>query len=466
MLRERENSALLQKATENIVYTIPPERAEIPTGKKTKEFICLAPGVYEWQTAEIKLQPEPGEARVDVWYSIPSVGTFKAKDGGGDIKLHGYFDEDHLYVEDDERAAEAYPMKWGYIEAGRVAKSESDRVTEGSRVSGTMNFVEDYTGNAKTLFEVDPNLREELTPLMKHVIPIVGGTILTVVDTVSRKDNITEDEMKDVLKDQRIFISGAGPLGVICAKWLEQLGADKVMISDINPERVAWAKEMGLDAVLAPDTRGKSKKEAAKLMYDFNKKVKSQFPERGEEDERHGTANGPDVVIEFSGSESALDNAFNISRDFGYVVNAGYNPKDIPLKLGLRHHHYGVDLIHSQVGSVPQFQKRRNIPDRPQWDRDRLSYLGQAFFLAEDKAFADGRAIQDTMADKLITHVAPFDKAEETYHTVMGNNEQTLKDLAPYARPGVTTMGYVLYHSKYVPEETVRTLRMEDKVAA
>src|SRR5581483_5549660 len=86
----------------------------------------------------------------------------------------------------------------------------------------------------------------------------------------------------DVLGED-VLITGAGPIGIMCAAVVRHAGARNVVITDINPWRLELAKKMG--NIVAVDVRKES-------LADVQKRL--------------GMREGFDVGLEMSGHESAL----------------------------------------------------------------------------------------------------------------------------------------------------------------
>ncbi len=98
-----------------------------------------------------------------------------------------------------------------------------------------------------------------------------------------------------------VLIFGAGPIGLMLGKWAEAWGASKVMLVDIDREKLRFAKKLGFLHLL--DAR-----DADVPQWVMNK-----------------TGRGADVVIEGSGSSAAFEQSMACARPFGAVVLMG-NP--------------------------------------------------------------------------------------------------------------------------------------------
>ncbi|MFC3798000.1 galactitol-1-phosphate 5-dehydrogenase [Cohnella sp. GCM10012308] len=99
----------------------------------------------------------------------------------------------------------------------------------------------------------------------------------------------------------QVLISGAGPIGLMLAKWAYAWGASRVLLSDIDPAKLAFARSLGFaDTVNALD------EDAAERV-------------------RRATGRGVDVAVEGAGGSSSLEVCVKAARSFGRVVLMG-NP--------------------------------------------------------------------------------------------------------------------------------------------
>ncbi|MBI3117695.1 MAG: galactitol-1-phosphate 5-dehydrogenase [Candidatus Hydrogenedentes bacterium] len=97
-----------------------------------------------------------------------------------------------------------------------------------------------------------------------------------------------------------VLIFGAGPIGLLVALWAQLWGAAKVLVVDVDVERLRFARKIGFLHLF--DARG-----------DVGDWVRKK------------TERGADIVVEASGSAPALENCMRCVRTFGKVVLLG-NP--------------------------------------------------------------------------------------------------------------------------------------------
>ncbi len=100
----------------------------------------------------------------------------------------------------------------------------------------------------------------------------------------------------------RLLILGAGPIGLMVGMWAKAWGAGKVLLVDIDPEKLEFARKLGFEHVCNPQ-----EDDLAAWVQDL-------------------TGVGADLVIEASGSSVALEQSMLTAKVFGNVVLMG-NPE-------------------------------------------------------------------------------------------------------------------------------------------
>ena len=101
-----------------------------------------------------------------------------------------------------------------------------------------------------------------------------------------------------------VLITGAGPIGIMCAIFCKFVGARNVVITDINEYRLDLAQKLG----------------ASKTINISNEKIEDYFEELN-------IANGFDVGLEVSGNPSAFNNLLSQMYNGGNVALLGLLPK-------------------------------------------------------------------------------------------------------------------------------------------
>uniref|UniRef100_A0A674P772 Sorbitol dehydrogenase n=1 Tax=Takifugu rubripes TaxID=31033 RepID=A0A674P772_TAKRU len=110
-----------------------------------------------------------------------------------------------------------------------------------------------------------------------------------------------------------VFICGAGPIGLVCLIVAKALGASQVVITDLFPERLALAKELGADFQLKVTGKVEPKQLAKKA------------------EDLLGVQ--PHVAIECTGVESSIQTAIYATRPGGVVVVVGLGSEMVTLPL-------------------------------------------------------------------------------------------------------------------------------------
>lgn len=216
--------------------------------------VMTAPGKIEFREIET---PAPKEKEVLV--KIMKIGVC-----GSDIHVyHGK----HPFTK--------YPITQGHEVSGRVAAlgekvkglSVGQKVTiEPQLVCGTCypcrhgkyNLCESLrvmgfqaTGTASEYFAVDAS---KVTPLPDSMTYNEGAMIEPLAVTVHAAKRF------DALKGACVAILGCGPIGILLAQSCKALGASKVLITDISDQRLALARQCGVDS--AVNTKSKDFGEA------------------------------------------------------------------------------------------------------------------------------------------------------------------------------------------------------------
>ncbi|MFN8522336.1 MAG: zinc-binding dehydrogenase [Chloroflexota bacterium] len=163
----------------------------------------------------------------------------------------------------------------------------------------------------------------------------------------------------------RVLVTGAGPMGQMVAQLARVFGA-RVMVSDVDPTRVALARELGAEVGVDPSRESLSDAVAA-------------FTDGA----------GVDIAWEAAGSAPALDNCLEAVRPSGTVVMVGVASTEARVSLPLYRFHRrelrlrgvygsgGVATFRRAVAVMPRLQLTRMIAHRMG-----LEQLEEAFTLA------------------------------------------------------------------------------------
>ena len=107
-----------------------------------------------------------------------------------------------------------------------------------------------------------------------------------------------------------IFITGAGPIGLMAAAVCRHIGARHIVITDINPYRLALAEKIGVTRAIDP-----RKVDLPGVMRDL------------------GMKEGFDVGLEMSGNISAFRSMIDVMNHGGKIANLGIFSSDVSLPL-------------------------------------------------------------------------------------------------------------------------------------
>ncbi len=125
----------------------------------------------------------------------------------------------------------------GHITCGvcrncRAGKMHLCRKTQGIGVNHTGCFAEYLAMPARNVFRLAEHIPDEIGAILDPF----GNAVHTTLSF----DLVGED----------VLITGAGPIGIMAAKVAKWVGARHVVITDINPHRLALAKAMGIEHVV------------------------------------------------------------------------------------------------------------------------------------------------------------------------------------------------------------------------
>jgi threonine 3-dehydrogenase len=173
------------------------------------------------------------------------------------------------------------------------------------------------------------------------------------------------------IEGKDVVIAGAGPIGLLGINVAKAYKAKKIIAIEVNDYRLNLAKEIGADVVINP------------LKEDVVKRVLEETNGRG-----------PDVVGDFSGNQTAIEQAFEYVKQGGKLSLLGIPTKEIKLDLARDIVFKGVS-VYGVVG--------RRIYDT--W--------------YQVKELIDNDMLD---LDKIITHVMPMSKINEAMELMGSGN--------------------------------------------
>jgi threonine dehydrogenase-like Zn-dependent dehydrogenase len=323
-----------------------------------------------------------GQVRVRTLYSGISAGTEITSYRGTNPYLHKRWDPTtRLFTEG--AASAPYPLSgWGYEEVGIVTEvvDPADEPLLGSVVYGTWGHRSEAVVAAG---QVHPRV------LPPGLDPLLG--------IFSRIGSIALNGIHDarIRLGETVVVVGLGALGQIVAQAARRSGAT-VVGADLHPGRRALAERLGTPLVLDPG--------AATLA----EQVKDITGGRG-----------ADVVLEVTGSSTALNEAIRCAAYSSRVVTLGFMPGEAAgLFLGEEFHHNRITLVCSQIsGTDPEIAHR--------WDAVRLA--GTVMRLQDE-----GRL--DLLP--LVSHVRPVAEAAALFQLVDERPQEVVQAVLSFPRDG------------------------------
>ncbi|HYD83400.1 MAG TPA: L-threonine 3-dehydrogenase, partial [Opitutus sp.] len=133
-----------------------------------------------------------------------------------------------------------------------------------------------------------------------HVDPAIPLEVLSCFDPLG---NATHTALQYDLVGEDVLITGAGPIGCMAAAIARRAGARKVVVTDINADRLALAKRMGATRVANV---------AVETLNDVQREI--------------GMTEGFDVGLEMSGSPRALNDMIDNMAHGGRIALLGIMP--------------------------------------------------------------------------------------------------------------------------------------------
>jgi threonine 3-dehydrogenase len=245
--------------------------------------------------ALVKAKPEPG-----IWMQdqpVPEIGPDDVL-----VKIHktGICGTDvHIYNWDEWAAKTVpVPMTTGHEYAGEIAAVGSDvtNLRVGQRVSGEGHVVGMRSRASRAgKYHLDPDTKGigvNLPGAFAEYVKIPAFNIVPLPDAVDDElgaildplGNAVHTALSFDLVGEDVLVTGAGPIGIMGAAVARHVGARNIVITDVNPERLALAAQVA-DVVPVNITTQDLRTEMQKL----------------------GMKEGFDVGLEMSGAPAALE---------------------------------------------------------------------------------------------------------------------------------------------------------------
>ncbi|MEZ0536669.1 zinc-binding dehydrogenase [Caldicellulosiruptoraceae bacterium PP1] len=114
------------------------------------------------------------------------------------------------------------------------------------------------------------------------------------------------------IKDKKILVLGAGPIGNLVAQTAKGIGAASIMITDVSGYRLEKAKECGIDYCINVND------------HNLENEIKNIFG-----------ADKADVIFECVGSNQTINQAINVARKGSEIVVVGVYGDKVNVDMGL-----------------------------------------------------------------------------------------------------------------------------------
>jgi len=276
------------------------QEIELPATMTGLAKLEAAPGV--WTTSADVPRPAPHEVLIKVRRTAIC---------GTDV---------HIYQWDEwAQRTIPVPMIFGHEFSGVIAEigsGVSRPLHVGQRVSGEGHIIDIDSAAARTgLFHLDPGTKgvgvnrqgafaDYLCIPAFNVIPLpddVSDDIGAILDPFG---NAVHTAQQFDLLGEDVLVTGAGPIGIMAAAVARRAGARSVVLTDVNPYRLALAERLA-------DVR------AVNVTSDDLRDVMASL----------GIANGFGVALEMSGAEPAIRQAIDALAMGGKLAMLGIPAK-------------------------------------------------------------------------------------------------------------------------------------------
>ena len=269
--------------------------------------------------ALVKQKPEPG-----LWLSDEPVPSIGPDDVLVKVRKTGVCGTDLHIFNWDEWAQKTIPtpMTIGHEYSGEIAALGPNvrRLSVGQRVSGEGHVIGMRSRAARGgRYHLDPETRGigvNIPGAFAEYVRVPAFNIVPLPDDVDDElgaildplGNAVHTALSFGLVGEDVLITGAGPIGVMAGAVARHVGARHIVITDINPRRLALAAEVA-EVVPVDVTKTELREVMAKL---------------------HMTE-GFDVGLEMSGAPAAFDQLIDAIITGGRVALLGLPAKPTPV---------------------------------------------------------------------------------------------------------------------------------------
>ncbi len=226
----------------------------------------------------------------------------------------------HIYNWDDwSQKTIPVPMVVGHEFAGEVAEMGSavQGFAVGDRVSGEGHITCGYCRNCRAgkrhLCRNTNGVGVNRPGAFAEYLSLPAFNAFKLPDSISDDlaaifdpyGNATHTALSFDLVGEDVLITGAGPIGCMAAAICRHVGARYVVVTDVNPYRLALADELG----------------ATRTIHVGEQDIRSVMKEIG-------MTEGFDVGLEMSGSEAAFQQMLSVLNNGARIGLLGIPPKD------------------------------------------------------------------------------------------------------------------------------------------
>ncbi len=209
------------------------------------------------------------------------------------------------------------PMIVGHEYVGRVVRvgSEVEHLSEGQRVSGEGHIVCGHCRNCRAgkrhLCRNEKGVGVHRQGSFAEYLSLPARNVFEVPDDISDDmaaifdplGNAVHTALSFDLVGEDVLITGAGPIGLMAIPLCKHAGARHVVVTEINPYRLALAKKMG----------------ATRVVHAVTGNLKTVMDDLG-------MTEGFDVGLEMSGVESAFQQMIETMNNGGKISLLGIPP--------------------------------------------------------------------------------------------------------------------------------------------
>lgn len=322
-----------------------------------------APETVELAAVEVG-DPGPNEVRVEATVSAISAGTeLLVYRGAAPTDLPA--DETIDSLSGDL----SFPVRYGYATVGTCTATgaDVDDALVGRRLFAFHPHQSAFTVPADDVVPLPEGVDDEAAALL----PSVETALTFALDAAPRIGD-------------RVVVFGAGVVGLCAIRLLSSFPLDRLVAVEPIAVRRDLARGMGADAAVAPAA------------------LPDALDDRA------------DVVVEASGRPETLDDAIDaVGFEGRVVVGSWYGDKRAPVDLGGRFHRDRIEIVSSQVSTIPSELTGR-------WDVDRRLDTATEWVRRLDH-------------DAVITHRVPFSEAPAAYRRLDRSPDDTLQILLDYS---------------------------------